>query len=42
MVGTKCNRLLMAVDDRDQKTAELIASQVLPWLRRTEIRVHGL
>jgi alkanesulfonate monooxygenase SsuD/methylene tetrahydromethanopterin reductase-like flavin-dependent oxidoreductase (luciferase family) len=42
MVGTGCNRLLMAVDDRDQKTAELIASQVLPRLRKTEIRVHGL
>jgi alkanesulfonate monooxygenase SsuD/methylene tetrahydromethanopterin reductase-like flavin-dependent oxidoreductase (luciferase family) len=42
MVGTGCNRILIAIDDRDQKTAELIASEVLPRLRKTEIRIRGL
>ena len=40
--GVRPEDILIAIDDRDQKTAELIASEVLPRLRKTEIRIRGL
>ncbi|MBO4256204.1 LLM class flavin-dependent oxidoreductase [Streptomyces griseorubiginosus] len=42
MVETGCNRILFAIDDRDRKTVELIASQVLPRLRKVDVQVQGM
>jgi len=41
MVGTGCNRILVAVDDADRKSMELIASQVLPRLRKLHVQIQG-
>ena len=42
MVGTGCNRILIAIDDGDRKTVELMASEVLPRLRKLDVKIQGM
>jgi alkanesulfonate monooxygenase SsuD/methylene tetrahydromethanopterin reductase-like flavin-dependent oxidoreductase (luciferase family) len=41
MLGSGCNRILIAIDDQDQKTAEVLAEKVLPRLRKVQVKVQG-